>query len=356
MNQRKLLFIDRDGTLIEEPADEQIDDINKLKFMPGVFTALSQLIQAGYNLVMVSNQDGLGTASLPHEKFLPAHELMLAIFASQGINFEAVLICPHFQHENCACRKPKAGLLMDYLTQQQILLEHSYVIGDRETDMQLAKNLGISSFYFGQDNFKSWPAIAEYILSKPRIVTSSRVTKETQITTTINLDHQSPIDVKTGIGFFDHMLEQLAKHGGFSLTVKMSGDLEIDEHHTVEDTAIAIGDAMRAALADKRGIHRYGFVLPMDEALATVAIDLSGRSYFSFTGEFTRDKIGDFPTELVPHFFHSFADALKAALHIKIEGENNHHMIEAIFKSVGRCLKKAITKSGSELPTTKGCL
>lgn len=354
MTQKKILFIDRDGTLIEEPADHQIDSIEKLVFMPGVISALLQLKSAGYTFVMISNQDGLGTASFPQDNFDLPHELLIRILLSQGIEFEAIRICPHLPKDNCDCRKPKVGLILDYLTEQKINRDFSYVIGDRDTDIQLADNMGIKGLKIGGST--TWSDIAETILQKSRIAEMSRKTNETDITVAVNLDRQDSIVVETGIGFFNHMLEQLAKHGGFNLTLSVKGDLNIDDHHTIEDTAIVLGETIRKALGDKLGIQRYGFLLPMDEALTQVAIDLSGRSYFVFNGEFKRESVGDLSTELVAHFFRSLAEGLKANLHIDVQGENTHHMIEAIFKGVGRALRQAITKSDNSLPSTKGLL
>jgi imidazoleglycerol-phosphate dehydratase / histidinol-phosphatase len=356
MTQKKILFIDRDGTLIAEPPDEQVDSIEKLEFLPGVMTSLLELKAAGYYFVMVSNQDGLGTKSLPTESFRIPHELMLRIFASQDIIFESIRICPHKHEESCECRKPKVGLLLDYLVEQKINRNDSWVIGDRETDLQLAKNLGIHGIRLGQDGVQNWQDIVQRIITKPRAAVVSRNTNETQISVEVNLDNAERISIATGIGFFDHMLEQLAKHGNFSLIIKVSGDLHIDDHHTVEDVALAIGEALRQALGDKLGIGRYGFLLPMDESLAQVALDLSGRPFFEFKGLFSREQVGNLSTELVPHFFQSLADSLKANLHIEVKGSNTHHMIEATFKAVGRALRQALAKTDKNLPSTKGVL
>lgn len=354
--QQKILFIDRDGTLIEEPEDKQIDSMEKLAFIPGVMHALLQLKAAGYTFVMVSNQDGLGTDSLPHIHFEPPHDMMLRVFSSQGITFDGIHICPHKPSDNCHCRKPKPGLLLDYLKEQKIDRDHSFVIGDRQTDVELAENLGIRGILFGSVETPTWPAVVQSILSRPRAAKIVRKTKETEVSVSVDLDHPDVISVHTGIGFFDHMLEQIAKHGGFSLTLSVQGDLHIDEHHTVEDTAITLGETLRKALGDKLGIGRYGFLLPMDESLAQVALDLSGRFYFSFDGKFPRDRVGDLATELVPHFFHSLAEGLKATLQITVKGENTHHMIESMFKGVGRTLRQAFAKTGTSLPSTKGAL
>lgn len=356
MTQHKILFIDRDGTLIQEPPDKQIDSYEKLELMPHVIPALLQLKAAGYIFVMISNQDGLGTASLPQANFDPPHRMMLRIFTSQDIHFESIRICPHLPADPCDCRKPKIGLVQDYLTKQKIDRDHSFVIGDRTTDIEFAENLGIRGIHFGAAETPTWLEVVQQILSRPRYAKKLRKTKETEVSVAVDLDQTDPILVHTGIGFFDHMLEQLAKHGGFSLSLSVKGDLHIDEHHTVEDTAITLGEALRKALGDKLGIGRYGFLLPMDESEAKVALDLSGRAYFAFEGTFPRERVGDLATELVPHFFHSLAEGLKATLHISIQGANTHHMIEAIFKGVGRTLRQAFAKTGVGLPSTKGTL
>lgn len=354
MQKRKILFLDRDGTLINEPADQQIDSFAKLSLEPHMISSLLQLKNAGYSLVMITNQDGLGTSSFPHENFMGPHNLLLEILKSQGIIFDDILICPHFQQDNCHCRKPKLGLVMDYLRKGELDFEKSYVIGDRESDMELAKNIGVIGIQYGKENL--WPEIVRQLTQQDRYAKVNRVTKETNIVAEVNLDHPNPITIATGLGFFDHMLEQLAKHGGFSLVLQAKGDLHIDEHHTVEDVAITLGQALKKALGEKLGIARYGFLLPMDESLAQIAIDLSGRPYFVFEGNFDREKVGDLPTELVPHFFRSLAESLAATIHIKVQGENSHHMIESIYKGTGRALRLAFTKQGDELPSTKGIL
>ncbi len=359
MSAQRILFVDRDGTLIEEPADHQIDSLQKLRLLPQVIPALLQLQQAGYRLVMVSNQDGLGTASFPQASFDEPHRFLRSLLESQGVKFEREFICPHLPQDDCGCRKPRTGLLDAYLQEAPLDREHSYVIGDRETDLQLARNLGIEGIRIGEGC--SWPEVAARLsndidASAPRVASIVRRTKETDIRVSVQLDRETPIQVATGLGFFDHMLEQIAKHGGFALQLECRGDLHIDEHHTVEDCALALGQALRTALGDKRGIHRYGFLLPMDEALAQVAIDLSGRAYFVFEGQFGRDQVGQLPTELVPHFFRSLADSLGAAINLKVSGENTHHMIEACFKGVGRTLRQAFRITDRELPSTKGIL
>lgn len=358
MSGKKVLFIDRDGTLIEEPADQQIDSLQKLRLVPGVIPALLQLREAGYRFVMVSNQDGLGTASFPEPTFREPHEFLRELLASQGIAFDAEFICPHFARDNCDCRKPKTALLTDYLQANPLDRSNSYVIGDRDTDMELARNLGIAGLRIriGGTAEETWPALAARLAAPQRHAEVTRKTKETDISVAVNLDRESPIHVATGLGFFDHMLEQIARHGGFSLELSCRGDLHIDEHHTVEDCALALGQALKTALGDRRGIHRYGFLLPMDEALAQVAIDLSGRPYLVFEGQFGRDSVGQLPTELVPHFFRSLAETLGAAVNIKVTGENTHHMIEACFKGLGRTLRQAMRITDTELPSTKGML
>lgn len=354
----KVLFIDRDGTLIEEPEDYQVDSLDKVKLVPGVIPALIALRNAGFSLIMVSNQDGLGSDAFPQHDFERVQTHVLQIFGSQGIRFDEIFICPHLSTDNCGCRKPRTGLLTRYLAATTIDTAASAVIGDRDTDMQFAENLGIRGRQIGSTGVTDmqWPAIARELLAQSRRAVISRKTRETDIAVRIDLDATEPIEIDTGIGFYDHMLEQIARHGGFSLTLQCDGDLVIDEHHTVEDTAICLGSALRKALGTKSGIGRYGFLLPMDESEARVALDLSGRATFVFRGEFPRSAVGGLPTELVPHFFRSLADSLGAALHIEVHGENAHHMIEACFKSVGRTLRQAIRIDGSGIPSTKGTL
>ncbi len=358
MSARAVLFIDRDGTLIQEPPDQQIDSLQKLRLVPGVIPALCELRDAGYTFVMVSNQDGLGTASFPEPAFRGPHDFLCQLLASQGVAFEAEFICPHLPADGCGCRKPKTGLLDRYLRDHPVDASRSFVIGDRETDLELARNLRITGIRVrvGDGPGETWPEIARRLTTRLRVATLRRKTKETDVHVEVRLDEESPIQVSTGLGFFDHMLEQIARHGGFALQLSCKGDLHIDEHHTVEDCALALGQALKTALGDKRGIQRYGFLLPMDEALAQVAIDLSGRPYFVFDGKFGRDQVGQLPTELVPHFFRSLAETLGAAINIKVTGENTHHMIEACFKGVGRALRQAIRVTDAELPSTKGVL
>jgi imidazoleglycerol-phosphate dehydratase/histidinol-phosphatase len=354
----RILFLDRDGTLNEEPPDEKVDSLEKIRLVPGVIPALLDLKRAGLSFVMVTNQDGLGTAALPREQFDRAHRFILGLFASQGIEFDAVFICPHFAHEACSCRKPRIGLVEEYLRTRPLDTAHSYMVGDRETDLQFAAALGIRGFRVRahESPDESWAAIAQRIQGAARHAHVSRTTKETEVAVDLDLSSSGPCSVNTGLGFFDHMLEQIARHGGFALTLTCRGDLHIDEHHTIEDCALALGTALRQALGEKRGIARYGFLLPMDEAQAQVALDLSGRPYFVWEGRFNRERVGDMPTELVPHFFRSLAETLGAALHLRVNGENTHHMVEACFKGVGRCLRQAMSLDGNDLPSTKGVL
>jgi imidazoleglycerol-phosphate dehydratase / histidinol-phosphatase len=355
-SSKKVLFVDRDGTLIEEPPDEQVDSIAKIRFMPGVFAALRQARSAGYDLAIVTNQDGLGTASFPQRSFDEPHQFMLDAFSSQGIEFDAVFVCPHRKSDGCDCRKPRTRLVEAYVRERGVDLAASAMVGDRATDLEFAQNLGVRGLLVRRHGTEAetWPAIVHSLTARSAQI--KRKTKETDIDVAVNLDATGPISIATGIGFFDHMLEQLAKHGGFALTLQCKGDLEIDEHHTVEDCSLALGEALRAALGDKLGLARYGFVLPMDEAQVRVAIDLSGRAYGVFEGRFAREAVGGLPTELVPHFFRSLAESLKAAIHVTITGENSHHMIEACFKGTGRALRQAFRREGAELPSTKGLL
>jgi imidazoleglycerol-phosphate dehydratase/histidinol-phosphatase len=358
MSGGRVLFVDRDGTLIEEPPDERVDRLEKIRLARDVIPALLALKRAGFSLVMVTNQDGLDTPALPREDFDRAHRFTLELFASQGIDFDAVFICPHFLHEACDCRKPKLGLVEDYLKDHPIDAARSFMVGDRDTDLEFARNIGIEGLRVRADGAAAerWPAIAERILGAGRRARIERETRETHIVVDVDLSREGPSRIATGLGFFDHMLEQIAKHGGFALTLSAQGDLHTDEHHTVEDSALALGAALREALGDKSGIGRYGFVVAMDEAEAQVALDLSGRPFFVWEGRFNRERIGELPTELVPHFFRSLCDTLGAALHLRVSGENSHHMVESCFKGVGRALRQAIRRDGSELPTTKGTL
>ena len=351
----RILFIDRDGVLIEEPEDEQIDSFEKFRLVTGVIPALLRLRDAGFEFVMVTNQDGLGTAAFPRESFEGPHRLLLQIFDSQGIRFREILIDESRPEENKPTRKPGLGLVMHYLRDRSIDLSSSAMVGDRETDMLFAKNLGVRAFRLGPKDY-SWAAIAHALADAPRTAVVERTTKETRIRVALDLDRIADPVAKTGLGFFDHMLEQLGKHGGFSLEVTCEGDLHIDEHHTVEDTALALGTALKQALGDKRGIGRYGFTLPMDETRASAALDFSGRPYFVFDGVFPRENVGGLPSELVPHFFRSLCETAGLNLHLEVRGENTHHMIEACFKSVARALRQAVRREGVELPSTKGAL
>ncbi|MDT8407993.1 MAG: bifunctional histidinol-phosphatase/imidazoleglycerol-phosphate dehydratase HisB [Wenzhouxiangellaceae bacterium] len=355
MSYRKILFIDRDGCLIEEPPDEQVDSFEKFRLMPGVIPALLRLQAAGYRFVMVSNQDGLGTDSFPQEQFEGPHELLINILASQGIGFDAVHIDPSLPAQNLPTRKPGIGMLLEYLRDPDLDREQSAVIGDRETDLQLAANMGLRSIRVGPEGMQ-WPQVAAALIDRPRRAVVERKTAETSITVEVKLDADAPIHNRTGIGFFDHMLDQLAAHGGFSLDLHCDGDLHIDEHHTVEDCALALGEALDRALGDRVGIGRYGFVLPMDESLAQVAIDLSGRPVFVLNGEFPRESVGGLHTEMVPHFFASLAQKLRCAIHIELSGDNTHHLVEACFKGVGRALRPALARGQGGMPSTKGLL
>jgi imidazoleglycerol-phosphate dehydratase/histidinol-phosphatase len=354
-DKRRILFLDRDGTLIIEPEDEQIDSLEKLELVEGVIPALLKLKNAGYEFVIVSNQDGLGTPANPLENFQPPHDKMLSIFASQGIGFAAEHFDEHFEGDASPNRKPGIGMVLDYLISGQLDLEDSWVIGDRETDLQLAENMGIGGLRCGPDG-DSWDEIARQLCSRPRRAVVQRNTNETRIRVEVDLDVKGGNEINTGIGFFDHMLDQVAAHGGFRLMLDCEGDLQIDEHHTVEDCALALGQALDKALGDRRGIGRYGFVLPMDESLAEVAVDLSGRPAIRFTADFPRDMVGGLSTEMVQHFFASLSQSLRCALHLKVSGDNTHHMVEGLFKGAGRALRPALARQGTDLPSTKGVL
>jgi imidazoleglycerol-phosphate dehydratase/histidinol-phosphatase len=395
-----ILFVDRDGTLIEEPADFQIDSYAKLRFVRGVIPAMLKLRDAGYQFVMVTNQDGLGTEAYPRWSFDGPHQLMMQVFESQGIVFREVLIDTSFPAENLPTRKPGIGLALPLLKDRGIDWARSAMVGDRETDNGFAANLGIRAFQLRTEQFGGewdWAGIAHALADCPRTARVQRNTRETRIEVEVDLDRVAEPKVHTGLGFFDHMLEQIGKHGGFALELRCEGDLHIDEHHTIEDSALALGQALREALGDKRGIGRYGFdavaaegterageestlqpaageestlqestlkstlrghtiVLPMDETLARAALDFSGRPYFVFSGRFARERVGDFPTELVAHFFRSLCETAGLNLNLNVEGDNDHHKVEACFKSVARALRQAIRREGRELPSTKGVL
>ncbi|PJK01198.1 bifunctional histidinol-phosphatase/imidazoleglycerol-phosphate dehydratase [Lysobacteraceae bacterium NML91-0213] len=371
-----ILFVDRDGTLIEEPDDFQIDAYTKLRLFPGVIPALLKLRDAGWEFVMVTNQDGLGTVAFPQADFDGPHALMLQIFESQGIRFRETLIDRSFAHEGLPTRKPGIGLAMHYLRDRGIDIARSAMVGDRDTDMAFAANMGIRGFQLRTPQFGGdwdWAGIAHELVDAPRRAQVQRTTRETSIRVALDLDLAAEPRVATGLAFFDHMLDQLGKHGGFALEIEAQGDLHIDEHHTVEDTGLALGQALREALGSKRGIGRYGFdppddpslaapapqagfTLPMDETLARAALDFSGRACFVFDGGFRRERVGDLPTELVAHFFRSLCDAAGLNLHLQVRGDNDHHKIEAMFKAVARALRLALRRDGAGLPSTKGVL
>ncbi len=376
---KKALFIDRDGTLIREPHDEQVDSFEKLDFYPGALIYLAKIAaEMDFELVMVTNQDGLGTEAFPEETFYPVHDFMVRTFANEGVVFSRQLIDRSFPEENSPNRKPRTGMFGDYLNGEYDL-GASFVIGDRMTDIELAKNLGAKGIfinnksYLGQDELaathgelqdhlvletNSWKEIYEFIKLKERSVEMTRTTAETDIRVRLNVDGTGKSLLNTGLGFFDHMLEQIARHGNMDLEVEVRGDLEVDEHHTIEDTAIVLGEAFAKVLADKRGMERYGFTLPMDDCLAQVAIDFGGRSWLVWEADFKREKIGDMPTEMFYHFFKSFSDGARANLNIKAEGRNEHHKIEAIFKALAKAIRAAVRRDPEKmiLPSTKGML
>ena len=373
---KKILFIDRDGTLITEPKDYQVDHFNKLSFYPFVMTYLAKIVsEMDYELVMVTNQDGLGTTSFPENDFWPIQNFIVECFKNEGITFRDILIDSSFPEDNKMTRKPNTGMLTEYLNNSEYDLKNSFVIGDRLSDMELAGNIGAKGILLdghwtkNQPNktkldpniilkTSSWRAIYEKLCKKFREASISRTTHETKVLITINLDGKGKADIHTGISFFDHMLEQLARHAQIDLKIDVCGDLHVDEHHTIEDTAIGLGEAFQKALGNKIGLERYGFMLPMDECLAQVAIDLGGRSDFVWKAAFNREMIGGMATEMFSHFFKSFADAAKATIHIKAEGTNEHHKIESIFKAFARAIKSAIRRDSENmiLPSTKGML
>lgn len=379
MRPKKVLFIDRDGTLISEAPDEQIDTINKMQFFPGVFTYLGKIArEMDYELVMVTNQDGLGTDAFPESDFWPIQNFIVDTLANEGIRFEAIHIDRTFPNEGADTRKPGVGLLQDYFTDRYDL-EGSFVIGDRLTDMELALNLGAQGIFIDTGTSlgtaevqnkpgeikkrialetDTWESIYSFLRTRERIATVQRKTAETDVRIQLNPDGTGERSIDTGIAFFDHLLEQLAKHGQMDLEVEVKGDLHVDEHHTIEDTAISLGEAMRKALGDKMGIERYGFTLPMDDCLAQVAIDFGGRSWLVWEAEFKREMVGKMPTEMFMHFFKSFADGAQANINIKAEGKNEHHKIEAIFKAIAKAIKMAVKKDPDKmvLPSTKGTL
>jgi imidazoleglycerol-phosphate dehydratase / histidinol-phosphatase len=379
---KRILFIDRDGTLIKEaPPTYQLDSFSKLEFYPDMFLYMRKIAEElDYELVMVTNQDGLGTASFPEDTFWPVHNLVMTSLVNENIHFSEVCIDRSFPDEHKPTRKPGTGMLTKYLNNPAYDIANSFVIGDRITDMQLAKNLGCKGFWLNVDEglgaaeikdtiaalkedtiviaSPHWKDIYNYLKLPPRIVTHERNTNETKISVTVNLDGTGKASINTGLGFFDHMLDQIARHGNIDLNVVCKGDLHIDEHHTIEDTGIALGEAILKALGDKRGIERYAFVLPMDECLVQVALDFGGRNWIVWDAEFKREKIGEMPTEMFFHFFKSFSDAAKCNLNIKVEGDNEHHKIESIFKAFAKCIKQTVKRdvNNNALPSTKGVL
>ncbi len=351
---KRVLFIDRDGTIIREPADEQIDSFEKLQFVPGAISALSFLRQhTDFEFVMVSNQDGLGTDSFPEPTFWPVHKFILQTLEGEGVTFDDILIDRHFPEDNAPTRKPNTGLVEKYMNNPEYDIANSYVIGDRDTDCLFAENIGCRFQQVGE-----WGKVAEIIFAGERTAEVKRTTKETDILVRVNLDGTGKCDIQTGLGFFDHMLEQIGRHGMMDLTVHTKGDLHVDEHHTIEDTALALGDCINQALGSKRGIERYGYCLPMDDCLCSVALDFGGRPWLVWNADFQRERVGDVPTEMFLHFFKSFSDAARMNLNIHAEGRNEHHKIEGIFKALARALKMAVRRDilHYELPSTKGML
>lgn len=352
---KKAIFVDRDGTILAEPYDEQIDSFEKFQFVPGAISGLKAVTGLGYELVMVSNQDGLGTDSYPWESFQPTHDLMLKTLEGEGVTFDDILIDRSFPEDNAPTRKPRTGMLGRYMDGNYDLAA-SFVIGDRPSDMELAANLGAQAILI--DSADSWARAAEQVRSSARSATVSRKTAETDIYVRIDLDGKGGSEIDSGLKFLDHMLQQLVHHGGIALTVKCKGDLEVDEHHTMEDIGIALGEAMLQALGDKRGIERYGFALPMDESAALVLLDFGGRSELVWSVEFTREYVGDVPTEMFKHFFKSFCDAARCNLRVEAKGENNHHIAEAVFKAFARSIRQAVRRDvfSGQLPSSKGVL
>jgi imidazoleglycerol-phosphate dehydratase/histidinol-phosphatase len=361
---KKVLFIDRDGTILKEPEDEQVDSLEKFSFIPGAITGLSDIARnTDFELVMVTNQDGLGTPSFPEETFWPSHNKMLRILEDEGVHFAEIFIDRTFPEDNSPTRKPEIAMLVKYLA-QGVDLQNSYVIGDRVTDIQLAKNLGCNAIFFNKNKSEEavftstrWNDIYKFLISKLRIASVNRKTGETDISVDLNLDGSGNSSINTGIGFLDHMLDQIARHGNFDLTVRAAGDLKVDKHHLTEDMAICLGEAFYKALGSKKGIERYSFILPMDDCLAQVALDLGGRSWLVWDVEFHNSTIGEMPTELFFHFFKSLSDNLKCNLNVKADGNNDHHKIEAIFKAFARAMKNAVKLTqDSGIPSTKGII
>jgi len=370
---KRCLFIDRDGTLVREPEDEQVDSFEKIDFLPGVFSSLASIRRsADYEFAMVTNQDGLGTESFPEEDFWPVHNFILRCMEGEGVVFDAIHIDRSFPEDRSETRKPGTGMLKSYL-HGNYDLDNSYVIGDRLSDLELAANLGCGCILIRENDTRlfeipdklkghcsfiagSWEEIESFLLDRNRIASVERKTRETEIMIELNLDGRGEARIETGLGFFNHMLEQIARHGGIDLDIRAKGDLDVDEHHTVEDTGIVLGQAFLKALGDKKGISRYGFYVPMDDSDAKVLIDFGGRPWFKWKAEFRREKVGDMPTELFPHFFKSFSDAAKCNLHVEARGENEHHKIEAIFKAFARAVRMSIREIDDQLPSTKGVM
>lgn len=358
MKKTRILFIDRDGTIVKEPADEQVDSFEKLDFVEDAISSLRFIHEhTDFMFVMVSNQDGLGTDSFPTETFLPVHNFIIKTLAAENVVFEAQHIDDHFPEDNSPMRKPGTGMLREYMNNDKYDLENSYVIGDRESDARLAENLGCKSLVLGRDGM-TWPKIAEILFAGERTASVERSTKETSIRIAMNIDGHGRCNINTGLGFFDHMLEQIARHGHVDLDIVCKGDLNVDEHHTIEDTAIVLGQCIEKCLGSKRGIERYGFCLPMDDCLCQVALDFGGRQWLNWNAEFKRERIGDMPTEMFLHFFKSLSDAAHMNLDIEARGTNEHHKIEGIFKAFARALHMAVRRDihHFELPSTKGML
>ena len=354
---KRILFIDRDGTILREPEDEQVDSFDKFQFVPGVIGALSFLVRhTDYQLVLVSNQDGLGTDSYPESDFWPTHNMMLDILRGEGVEFVAQHIDRSFPHENLPTRKPGIAMLTSYIEDADVDMSNSWVIGDRQTDAQLAENLGCRSLIIGEE--MGWDRIAEILFAGDRTAVVDRKTHETDIHVAIGLDGNGHSNVSTGLGFFDHMLEQISRHGNIDVEIVCKGDLHVDEHHTIEDTALALGECLAKALGNKRGIERYGYSLPMDDCLCQVSLDFGGRPWLVWDAEFKREKVGEMPTEMFLHFFKSLSDAARMNLNIKAEGTNEHHKIEGIFKAFARAVKMAVKRDVEHfnLPSSKGML